>query len=85
MLKINYLAEQTPNLSSRTGTVGFPQNKFTQPPIVIISVASFNNVSLNVCIRNVTKDYFTYHTKYCNEGVYGQQYGDMLNWLAIGP
>jgi len=84
MSQINYLAGQTPNLSSGTGTVGFPQNKFTQPPIVIISVVSSNNFPLNVCIRNVTKDYFTYYTKYCNGGVYRQQYGDKLNWLAIG-
>jgi len=75
MSEINYLAGQTPNLSSGTGTVVFPQNKFTQPPIVLLTVSP-NNIMLNVCIRSVTKDYFTYYTKYCNGGVYRQQYGD---------
>ena len=76
--QLNYTTGQTPNLSSGTGTVGFPQNKFTQPPIVIASAISSNNFPPNVCIRNVTKDYFTYYYN----GV--QRPGDKLNWLAIG-
>jgi len=35
MSQINYLVRQTPNLSSETGTVGFPQHKFTKPPFVL--------------------------------------------------
>lgn len=85
--QLNYAVGQTMNLSSVSGTVSFPQNKFTQPPIVIASVVRWSITAsgnpINVCITEVTKDYFTYFTKFCYGGTYRQLPGDKLNWLAI--
>ena len=69
------------------GARSFTPNKFSRPPIVLISVVRnsvYNTSPIVVHITQVNKDSFGYTVKNCNGTNYSIRAGDKLNWLAIG-
>jgi hypothetical protein len=80
---MNYQAGQI-DLSSG-GSVGFIPHKFSQAPVVILTLArnSFHNYPIVAYITSVNKDSFGYSVKYYNGGAYRSLAGDKLSWLAV--
>jgi len=68
------------------GAVGFIPNRFSQPPIVLLTIVrtSYNTGNpINVCVTNISNASFGYSVRYSNGSIYRQQVGDKLNWIAI--
>jgi hypothetical protein len=65
------------------GAVIFPQNTFTQTPVVVCSVMRsanyvFNSSPVNVYVTDINKDSASYTVK----GV--RKPGDQISWIAVG-
>ena len=68
------------------GAIGFSQFKFTQPPIVFLTIVRHNHFShkpMIVYITSINKDSFGYNVKNCDGSNYHPVSGDKLNWLAL--